>query len=317
MQMKVAGLVSGVCGALLALVAAVPAGASEIVTRNATGIALHTDDHGRAMVSYFQRGRMWHAFYSGAVNARSPSQTVRQVKFKVDYSGGRGKWKHFKNTCRPYDGPKLAWFLAGCKASDGSYWALQMWQRMLPNVGYVPWTHGQKVWEVHVSHWTGEIAQLDAYADWVYAGRFHEVFGRATYRGQPIFGFKTTKSGNPLDTHGRLIFLDTFDSAYGAGWRRENSFVAHNPSGMFCYGLYPYSSYGSYPSQRSVKLTGKGKKYRLTLYGPGVTPDVTTYVDGLPDYDRKNPSLFDWETEMTSKVKDMAAESGDRLCGHH
>ena len=209
------------------------------------------------------------------------------MHFKKDYSGGRGKWKHFKNTCRPYDGPKLAWFLAGCKASDGSYWALQMWQRMLPNVGYVPWTHGQKVWEVHVSHWTGEIAQLEAYSDWVYAGRFHEVFGQATYRGQPVYGYRTTRSGNPLDTYGRLIFLDTFNSAYGQGWRRENSFVAHNPSGMFCYGFYPYSSYGSYPPQRSVKLAGNGKRYRLTLYGPGVTPDVATYVDGLPDYDRE------------------------------
>ena len=86
---------------------------------------------------------------------------------------------------------------------------------------------------------------------------------------------------------------------------------------MFCYGFYPYASYGSYPPQRSVKLTGNGTRYRLTLYGPGVTPDVATYVNGLPDYDRQNPSLFDWESEMTSKVKDMAAESGDRLCGHH
>ena len=115
------------------------------------------------------------------------------------------------------------------------------WQRMLPNVGYVPWKHEQKVWELHISHWTGETAQLEVYADWVYGGRFHEVFGRATYSGQPIYGFSTTHSGKPLDTFGRLIFLDTLDSAYGAGWKRENSFVVHKPSGMFCYGFYPYS----------------------------------------------------------------------------
>jgi hypothetical protein len=314
---KAARLVIVVCCGFLALAAVNPAGAAEIVTRNATHLTLATDNQGRAMVSYYQRGRMWNVFVSGAVNARPPSGTVPQVHFKKDYSGGRGKWKHFKNTCRAYDGPKLAWYLAGCKASDGSYWALQMWQRMLPNVGYVPWTHGQKVWEVHVSHWTGETAQLDAYADWVYAGRFHEVFGRATYRGQPVYGYKTTRSGNPLDTYGRLIFVDTFNSAYGQGWRRENSFVAHNPSGMFCYGFYPYSSYGNYPRQRSVKLTGNGTRYRLTLYGPGVTPDIAAYVDGLPNYDRQNPTLFDRETEMTSKVKDMAAETGDHLCGHH
>ena len=232
----------------LALFLALPAGAAEIVTRNATRIHLETDNKGRAMVSYYQRGRMWHVFYSGAINARRPSQGASQVKFKVDYSGGRGQWRHFKNTCRPYDGPTLAWFVSACKAKDGSYWALQAWQRMLPNVGYIPWKHEQKVWEVHLSHWTGETAQLEAYADWVYGGRFHEVFGRATYNGQPIYGFSTTRSGKPLDKFGRLIFLDTLGSAYGPGWKRENSFVVHKPSGMFCYGFYPYSTYGSYPT---------------------------------------------------------------------
>jgi hypothetical protein len=315
--MKFAGVVSLFCCAFLALAASLPANAAEIVTRNAKHITLETDNHGRAMVSYYQRGRMWHVFVSGAVNAREPSRTVPQVHFKKDYSGGRGKWKHFKNTCRPYDGPELAWLLTACKASDGSYWALQMWQRMLPNVGYIPWTHGQKVWEVHISHWTGEPTQLEAYADWVYAGRFHEVFGRATYRGQPIYGFKTTPAGAPLDSYGRLVFLDTLDSAYGVGWRRENSFVVHKPSGMFCYGFYPYSSYGGYPHQRSAKLAGNGKRYRLTISGPGVTPDVWANVEGLPEYDPKDPTLLDWENQMTDKVREMAQTTGDRLCGHH
>ena len=302
---------------ILALSLASPAGAAEIVTRNATQIHLATDNQGRAMVSYYQRGRMWHVFYSGALNARPPARGTKQVKFHVDYSGGRGKWRHFKNRCRPYDGPKLAWFIAACTATDGSYWALQAWQRMLPNVGYLPWTHEQKVWELHISHWTGEVAQLEAYTDWVYGGRFHEVFGRATYKGEPVYGFKTTSSGKPLDTFGRLVYLDTLDSAYGAGWRRENSFVVHKPSGMFCYGFYPYSTYGSYPHQRSQKLTGNGEKYRLTLSGPGVTPDVTMSVNGLPDYDATNPTLFDWEAQMSAKVREMAAEYGESLCGHH
>jgi hypothetical protein len=188
---------------------------------------------------------------------------------------------------------------------------------MLPNVGYVPWTSAQRVWEVRISHWSGPIAQLQVYADWVYAGRFQEVFGRATYWGKPVYGFHTTTGGNPLDTYGRLIFLDTFDSAYGTGWRRENSFVAHNPSGMYCYGFYPYSTYGGYPHQRSAKVTGAGKRYRVTLTGPGVTPDVAVYIDGLPKYDPRNPTLFDLESQMTDKVRAMAREYGDRLCGHH
>jgi hypothetical protein len=315
--MKPVAAASVLCTACLALFLALPAAAAEIVTRNATQIHLSTDNQGRAMVSYYQGGRTWHVFYSGAINARSPSPSVKQVKFKADYSGGRGQWRHFKNTCRPYDGPALAWFVTACKAKDGSYWALQAWQRMLPNVGYIPWTHEQKVWELHISHWTGETAQLSVYTDWVYGGKFHEVFGRATYNGKPIYGFSTTHSGKPLDTYGRLVFLDTFASAYGPGWRRENSFVVHKPSGMFCYGFYPYSTYGSYPHQRSQQLTGNGEKYRLTLSGPGVTPDVTTFVKGLPAYDATNPALFDWEAQMSAKVREMAAEYGENLCGHH
>jgi hypothetical protein len=315
--MKRAAAVSILFGVLLALSTALPAGAAEIVTRNPKQIGLATDNQGRAMVTYSLRGRMWHVFYSGAINARQPSQSVAQVKFKVDYSGGRGQWRHFKNTCRPYDGPELAWFISACKATDGSYWALQAWQRMLPNVGYVPWKHEQKVWELHISHWTGELAQIEAYQDWVYGGRFHEVFGRATYRGQPIYGFRTTPSGKPLDTYGRLLFLDTFGSAYGPGWNRENSFVAHKPSGMFCYGFYPRSAYGNYPHPRSQKLSGKGKKYRITLSGPGVTPDVMWTGAGLDDYNPQVPELFDWEQQMTAKVHEMAAEYGETQCGHH
>jgi len=44
---------------------------------------------------------------------------------------------------------------------------------------------------------------------------------------------------------------------------------------------------------------------------------LADFVNGLPNYDSQNPTLFDWETEMTSKVKDMAQSTGDRLCGHH
>jgi hypothetical protein len=303
--------------ALVALVFVLPAGAAEIVTRNAKQIKLSTDNQGRAMVSYNQRGRMWHVFYSGAINARPPSQSVAQVKFKVDYSGGRGEWRHFKNTCRAYDGPMLAWFISACKAKDGSYWALQAWQRMLPNVGYVPWKHEQKVWELHISHWTGELPELEVYQDWVYGGKFHDIFGRATYKGQAIYGFKSTSSGVPLDTYGRLVFVDTFGSAYGPGWRRENSFVAHRGSGMFCYGFYPYSKYGNYPPQRTQRIAGNGMKYRLTLSGPGVTPDVMWTGNGLPDYDATDAALFEHENLMTAKVREMAARYGDNLCGHH
>lgn len=54
-----------------------------------------------------------------------------QQKFQLDYSGGwksqhsASYWKTFKNVCKPYTGPQLPFFVAGCTAPDGSYWALQ------------------------------------------------------------------------------------------------------------------------------------------------------------------------------------------------
>jgi hypothetical protein len=299
---------------VLPALAAGPAGAAQIVTRDAKNVRLATDNQGRGLVTYSQGGRMWHVFYSGAINARQPSHAIPQVKFKVDYSGGRGQWKDFKNTCRSYDGPKLAFFLTGCKASDGSFWALQVWQRMLPNVGYVPWTSAQKVREVRISHWRGPLAQLELYRYWVNETRNQAIFGRASYLGQPVYGYRTSSSGAPLDDYGRLMYLDTLDSAYGPGWKREDSFVTHKGSGLYCYTFYPFSTYAGYPHQRSRALVGTGKRYRLTLAGPGVTPDVAAYVDGLPAYDAGDPALVDVQAQMTVKAQAMARLYGDRLC---
>src|SRR5207247_1338431 len=77
------------------------------------------------------------------------------------------------------------------------------------------------------SHWSGPLAKLQVWSDWVYRGRFQQLFGRLTYRGRAVHGFGTTRYGAPTDHYGRLLYLDTYDSGYGSGWRRENSFVAH------------------------------------------------------------------------------------------
>jgi len=57
----------------------------------------------------------------GAINARFPAPGTQQARFRLDYSGGWGTyrkdtWKTFRNTCRPYTGPSLTWFVAGCTA---------------------------------------------------------------------------------------------------------------------------------------------------------------------------------------------------------
>ena len=307
--MRAGGLMAGLAVAL----AVVPAAAaSQLIDRNASRVRLVADAHGHALLTYRAHGRIRRVEAWGALNARLPSQNIPQVKFRLSYVGGT-----VHNTCRRYDGPALAWLVQACKAGDGSYLAVQSWQRLLPNAGYHPWLASQTAWELRLSHWRGPLARLEVYEDWVYGGRFHELFGRLTYKGAAVHGFHTTSRGAALDGYGRNLSLDTYDSAYGSGWHRENSFVAHNPSGMWCYGFVPYSRYPGYPHQRNAKLTGSGLKYRITVSGPGVTPDVMWMGAGLPDFNANNPELSSWESQMNAELDAMATRYGERLCRHH
>jgi hypothetical protein len=298
---------------LVALAFAASADASQLIARNASNIKLAVNTKGTALITYSVRGKVTHLLAWGAVNARPrpTKNNIRQVSFKFDYSGGwkhrRLVWKKFRNGCRAYDGPDLPWLVTACKAPNGSYWALQTWQTALPNLGMAPWLATQKTWWLHLSHWTGEPAKLEVFTDWVYGGRFQEVFGRYTYQGVGIRGFGTTRYGNPTDSFGRLLYLDTFNSKYGRGWLRENSFVSHGPPGMFCYGFFPHNPYvGGYAHRPGFpnrkRGPGTGQMYRLTAWGPGVTPDVMWQGPGLHPYNRSNPSDVALESQMNATL---------------
>ena len=280
-----------------AFAAPAAANAAQLIARNPTEIELRVSGRAQALVSYRSFGRQHHTLAWGAINGRLPSANAPQVEFKVDYSGG---WRSFRRpasqfggTCGAYDGPRLHWMVAACKAPDGTYWALQLWQRALPNYG-LPALPQRRVYELWLSHWSGPLPVLEVHVGWTLA-RYHTLFGRATYLGKPLFGFGTTRLGAPTDKHGRLVYVDTLDSAYGRGWRRENSFVTHNPSGAFCYGFWPHAP----------RPSGIGKRYRATLMSPGVLPDV--YWEGVP------PPVYDaaFDAEQKKKLRGL----NDRLCG--
>src|SRR5439155_12553082 len=100
----------------------------------------------------------------------------------------------------------------------GSYWALQAWVRLKPNFGG---TRGAM--ELHLSHWRGALPVLTLYQNWAY-GKYRHFFGRLTYRGRGVYGFTATGHGAPLDSYGRNIYVDTFNSRYGgAGTARTVS----------------------------------------------------------------------------------------------
>src|SRR5688572_28682150 len=123
LRLALAGLVT-CAAATLALVPTVSA--SELLARNASGVKLAVSNDGKALVTYRSQGKLNRVLVWGALKAIAPTRGRAQVKFKVDYSGGFGTfhrpiWKTFGNACRRYDGPKLQWLVASCRAPDGSY----------------------------------------------------------------------------------------------------------------------------------------------------------------------------------------------------
>lgn len=303
---------------IIGAVVAAPASASQLIDRSATGVRLAVDRAGQALVTYQARGALHHVLVWGAVNARQPTSGKPQVRFLKNYSGGPNAG-NFPNACRSYDGPPLAFVVTACKAPDGSYWALQSWQTPLPDLGMTPWLPEQRAFELHLSHWTGAPAKMEAWPDWVGSQRYHQVFGRVTYNGQPVYGFGTTRVGAPTDGYGRLVYLDTYNSRYGRGWRRENSFVTHNPTGIFCYNFYQFDPTHGYPHPPGYPSTprgpGNGEKYRLTIEGPGVTPDVSVIVQGLHDFNHNNPADVAFDAKQNAILDSIIGS--DKLCRTH
>jgi hypothetical protein len=275
-----------------------PAGASQLIDRNATGVKLAVNDKGEAMVTYKSGGKLRHVLAWGAVDAIAPSPAKKQVAFDLDYSGGyqkykRNYWQTFGSACGSYKGPALGDLVTACTAPDGSYWALQSWPRDLPDYGASP-SPAQAAIELHLAHWTGALPVLTVKTDWAYRNYDH-LFGSFVYGGVGVHGFHSTPSGTPLDSFGRNVYVDTLDSAYGKGWKRENSFLTHNPNGTFCYGFFPH---GSHP-------IGKGTMYRATVIGPGVTPDVT--------WQGPAPGTYDATTEAAAQF-DQRQSFADPVC---
>jgi hypothetical protein len=276
--------------AVTAAVAAPGAGASQLIDRNATGVHLEVSPAGQALLTYRAGGKAKHVLAWGAVNAIPPSRSRAQVAFKLDYSGGGKQAQGLTNACQPYDGPALAWLVTACKAPDGSYWAVQSWQRSLPNYG-APASGTRAAWDLRLAHWTGDLPVLDVHLDWSYR-RFDHLYGTFTYAGSPVYGFRATRGGNPLDSFGRNVYVDTFGSSLGAGWKRENSFLTHAGNGAFCYGFSPHGG-----------RSGKGTKYRATVQGPGVTPDVMWQGDAPGPYDKAADAAANTEIKALNDPK--------------
>ncbi len=271
------------------------AAASELIARKATHVKLAVSRNGsRALLSYTAAGRHWYVLASGALNALAPSRGKKQVSFKLKRSTTRPV---FKGSCPTLSvhRVKITSVVTACTVGGVQNWAVQEWQRTLPNFGVAP-NALKAMPELRLSHWTGPLPQLVLKSDWSFAGKWQHVYGYLVYRGKGVYGFRATRSGTPTDSFGRNIYLDTLDSAYGTGWLRESAFLTHSPGGTFCYDFVKHRA----------GLTGAGKQYRGTVIGPGVTPDIATVVNSAGAYDPTRDAVAN--QDMTSLMPN------DRLC---
>jgi hypothetical protein len=278
---------------------------------------LAVNQKGEAMITYLpSTGKTRHVLVWGAINASAPNAAAPQVRFKYDYAGGFGKyrngnyWKTFRDACATYDGPPLAMVVASCKAPDGSYWALQSWQRGLPLLGFRPWHPVQSAYELHLSHWSGALPQLTVGVHWTYGHSAIGVFGQFLYQDKPVFGFKSTAEGNPLGRYERNVYIDTHNSAYGDGYWRESGILTHNPTGSFCHSFVPQKPFPGYPSQ-ATRPAAPGDEYRFTIMGPGVTPLVQVTIPGL---DKWRGTADQVSTQASAQRLWNATMTGDKKC---
>ncbi len=310
--MRFRSVVIAVVLCVVMLVLASPTFASEqFGDLDVSFVSMKVNGRGEALVTYrTKRGALRHVYVWGAINAVKTDPVKPQQHFRYDYTGGRKKfgrqrWREFENRCRPYDGPPLVWLVNACKAPDGSYWALQRWQRRLPMRGIEPFKPEQAAFELHISHWSGELPVLEVSPNWTYGGSWQGLFGRLTYRGDAVFGYKTPSSTR-RDPNARYFYVDTLDSVFGVGWRHDAGKVAHSRNGAFCYSFVPQMTPPGYPA-RVVRPPGNGKRHRVTVMGPGVTPVVQWEGEGLGRYDPQQDKVF-------NALFDRIVGPEDRVC---
>ncbi len=273
--------------------------AATLVDRNPEGnrVSLKVNRNNVALLEYRSKGRAQRVLAWGAIN-------VSHDKMRLDYSGGWGSkvadWRTFRNTCTPFDpredetlGAAAELVVAACVAPDGSKWAVQTWHRLTPNYGGMTGAN-----EIFISRWSGPVAQLQVEPNWSkYAARstgehYQHIFGTFTYRGTPIIVHRADARGNPLDAKGRNIYVDALDSTYRdvPGWIRVNAFLAQRPNGQFCYVFQPREVRDNHIHQikepwltNARTRSGDSRKnaYRATVIGPGVTPLIRTYWQGM------------------------------------
>ena len=207
--------------AALALPAA--ADASITIAGDARNASFRVDARGFAAVTYTKWGRRTSAIVS-------PRGRVRWTRTPARYVG--------RDVSSPSSAVHLPMLVMLRRTPDGRLWALQAWRRL----------RGGPV-ELRFSRWRGAPTRLEL---WTYCCKWRSeiVRGRATFHGRPIFGYRFTRSGVPLDPYGRNVYIDSYRARR---WVRLMGILTHRPTGRFGLWIRPH---------------WRGSRYRAKIVGP-------------------------------------------------
>ena len=213
-----------------------------------------------------------HVLAWGAVNAIAPTPSRKQVAFELDYAGGWGKyhrdyWKTFGGSCGAYDGP-AARLEGGCLqgarrlvlgAAGVAAGAAEL-RRRAERAARAHGSSGSRTGPARCpcsrSTWTGR-----GTSSTTSSARSRTAAPASTASARP-------RAAHPLDTFGRNIYVDTFDSALRRGLEaREQLPHAHRHRGVLLQ-LQP------------ARLASRGQRRRVPRDGRGPGRDARRDVAG-------------------------------------
>ncbi len=224
------------------------------------------------------------------------------TQFSADFGGSIGESYSLRLSSVPLNGVPTGG-PAGANPADGN---LQPWYSLAP-LG----TQSFDGFPTLLSYLRWSKFSPGGYKGYLQQRHFPYLFGSFSYGGVGVWG-PGNKYGAPTTDFGRNAYIDSWNSDYGRGWRRNVGVLTQKPNGTFCYEFSPKGG--------SKGRTGLSKDgiYSVTIAGPGMAPDRRVMLQG-PAFafgnDTYNPRRDKWGTNFSDQqaqaLRDQAAMMGN------
>ena len=215
------------------------------------------------------------------------SETTPQVRFRWDYAGGWGKYRNVQVLERlqePLRGVRRAGAPDARRGVQGAERQLLDGSGMAArsrSSASTPWLPDQTNWELHLSHFSGELPKLEAFAELDVRRRAGRGSSGATLPRQADLRLRLERQGRPRRTSTAATSTSTRSTRHtgrAGSVSRETHAQRHRRRSATASSRSARSP--GYPSQE-MRPAAPGERYRVTVGGPGVMPVMQVEVVGL------------------------------------